>query len=155
MVRSARWIPNLPIRCGVGAVALAFVLACGGGEESAPADATPAEPAAEAPAGAPASDGGEAAMARAQEIFANRCATCHGTQGAGDGPGSQSLNPKPRDFGDPEWQASVTDEHLEKIIQYGGAAVGLSPTMPGNPDLTSRPEVVDALVRHIRSLGGA
>ena len=53
---------------------------------------------------------------------------------------------------DAAWQASVTDEHIEKIVMYGGAAVGRSPTMPGNPDLMSRPEVVRALVAYVRGL---
>jgi hypothetical protein len=53
---------------------------------------------------------------------------------------------------DPSWQTSVTDEHLEKIVMYGGAAVGKSPTMPGNPDLMAKPEVVKALVAHVRGL---
>jgi len=53
---------------------------------------------------------------------------------------------------DVAWQESVTDEHLTKIIKFGGAAVGRSPTMPGNPDLIAKPEVVAALVEHIRSL---
>jgi hypothetical protein len=46
----------------------------------------------------------------------------------------------------------VTDEQLEKIVMYGGAAVGRSPSMPGNPDLMAKPEVVHALVAHLRSL---
>jgi mono/diheme cytochrome c family protein len=85
-------------------------------------------------------------------IFETRCFTCHGKEGAGDGPGSAALTPKPRNFQDADWQASVTDEHLSQIIMYGGAAVGKSLTMPGNPDLTSKPEVVNALVAHIRGL---
>jgi hypothetical protein len=54
-----------------------------------------------------------------------------------------------------DWQKSVTDEHLAKIILEGGAAVGLSPLMPPNPDLADKPQVVDALVAVIRSFGGA
>jgi hypothetical protein len=46
----------------------------------------------------------------------------------------------------------VSDEHIEKIVMYGGAAVGRSPTMPGNPDLMAKPEVVRALVAHVRGL---
>jgi mono/diheme cytochrome c family protein len=88
----------------------------------------------------------------AKQIFATRCFTCHGPEGKGDGPGSAALEPKPRNFQDAAWQDSVTDEHIEKIIQYGGAAVGKSPTMPGNPDLMSKPEVVRALAAHVRGL---
>lgn len=138
------------------AVAVALLVACGnqGGEESkAPAPAAeaakPAAPAASAPAPA------EAATAAADEIFSTRCATCHGTGGAGNGPGSAGLNPPPRDFRDPAWQASVSDEHLKQIIQYGGAAVGLSAAMPSNPDLIAKPDVVSALVAHVRSLKGS
>jgi len=89
----------------------------------------------------------------AQEIFNTRCAVCHGPAGHGDGPGSAALNPKPRNFTDPEWQKSVTDEHIEKIIQYGGIAVGKSPMMPGNPDLISKQDVVKALRAKVRALG--
>ena len=98
---------------------------------------------------APAAD----AAKEAQEIYAGRCTPCHGAKGAGDGAASAGLTPKPRNFGDPAWQASVTDEHIEKIIHYGGAAVGKSPAMPANPDL-SDPAVLAALRAHVRSLGG-
>jgi len=89
----------------------------------------------------------------AQEIFQSRCVTCHGASGKGDGPGSAALDPKPRNYTSAEWQKSVTDEHLKKIIVQGGAAVGLSPLMPPNPDLIDKPQVVDALVAVIRNFG--
>jgi len=120
----------------------------GDGAESQPAPGAAVEkPAASGPSVAD-------ARARAEEIFSTRCTTCHGPTGAGDGPGSKGLNPPPRNFHDAEWQTSVSDDHIRKIIQYGGAAVGRSPAMPGNPDLIAKPEVLDALVRHVRSLGG-
>jgi mono/diheme cytochrome c family protein len=121
-----------------------LALACG------ERDATPAPPA--APPAAAASAPAAAAGEEAKQIFATRCTTCHGSEGAGDGPGSVSLVPTPRNFQDAAWQDSVTDEHLEKIVMYGGAAVGRSPSMPGNPDLMAKPEVVRALVAHLRSL---
>ena len=96
-----------------------------------------------------------AAVAEAKQIFGSRCFTCHGAEGAGDGPGSAALNPKPRDFRDAAWQDSVSDDHIANIVKFGGAAVGKSPTMPGNPDLMSKPEVVAALVAHVRSLRAA
>lgn len=107
----------------------------------APAAATPQAVA--APAGDPKKD--------AEEIFATRCTPCHGPSGEGNGPASAGLVPKPRNYTDPQWQAQVTDEHIEKIILYGGAAVGKAPTMPPNPDLESKPEVIKALRAHIRS----
>jgi mono/diheme cytochrome c family protein len=94
----------------------------------------------------------EAARKEAAELFASRCTTCHGATGEGNGPASQGLNPKPRNFHDGSWQTSVTDTHLDRIIQYGGAAVGKSPGMPPNPDLVGKPEVVAALREHVRSL---
>jgi len=87
----------------------------------------------------------------AREIFTSRCVSCHGSTGGGDGPASASLNPHPRNFHDTAWQAAVTDEHIERIIVGGGAAVGKSPAMPGNPDLNGRAAVVQALRAHIRT----
>lgn len=95
---------------------------------------------------------GPEAKTEALKIFAERCTPCHGAGGQGDGPGSKGLTPPPRNFTDPKWQSDVTDEHLERIIQFGGAAVAKSPAMPPNPDLMSKPEVVSALRAHVRSL---
>ncbi len=93
-----------------------------------------------------------AAEKEAGDIFTARCSLCHGAKGEGNGPASAGLNPPPRNFTDPAWQEKVTDDHIEKIIQLGGPAVGKSPLMPPNPDLTSRPEIVAALRAHVRSL---
>jgi len=136
-----------------GALVLAIAaMACGSGNEGGK-PAAPTAPAAQAPA--PAAKSSEAIGAEAKQIFETRCYTCHGMTGLGDGPGSAGLNPKPRNFHDTTWQASVTDDHIGKIIQYGGAAVGRSPMMPGNPDLIAKPDVVAALVKHVRSLATA
>lgn len=87
----------------------------------------------------------------AEETFGQRCATCHGTDGKGSGPAAANLNPKPRDYTDSQWQGTVTDDDLRKVIVKGGAAAGKSPLMPPNPDLESKPAVVDGLVAKIRS----
>lgn len=86
----------------------------------------------------------------AQKQFKLMCASCHGETGKGDGPGSAGLTPKPRDFSDPDWQASVTDKHINTIILRGGASVGKSPAMPPQPLLKSKPELLEAIVRHVR-----
>jgi hypothetical protein len=92
------------------------------------------------------------ATAEATKIFSMRCTPCHGPEGRGDGPASAALTPHPRNFHDGAWQKQASDEHIEKIIQFGGAAVGKSPAMPPNPDLTDKPSIVAALKDHIRTL---
>ncbi len=99
--------------------------------------------------------GGEKAdpevVKEANNVWDTRCANCHGNSGMGDGPGAAALNPKPRSFKDASWQSSVTDEHIEKIIVEGGAAVGMSAGMAPNPDLKDKPEVVKELRKRVRS----
>lgn len=89
----------------------------------------------------------------ADTVFSTRCATCHGQDGKGTGPAAAALNPKPRDYSDPEWQKSVSDEQIKKTIVEGGAAVGKSPLMAPNPDLANQPVVLDGLVKIVRGFG--
>ena len=63
------------------------------------------------------------------------------------------LNPKPRNYTDAAWQASVTDAQLKETILKGGQGVGKSPAMPGQPQLQEHPEVLDGLVQIIRKFG--
>ena len=119
----------------VSAVLLTICFGCSGSEAS-PADPAPSPQ----------------AQAEASQIFSTRCFACHGPEGRGDGPASAGLSPKPANFHDVAWQRAVDDAHIEKIIQYGGAAVGKSAAMPSNPDLASKPEVVAALRAHVRGL---
>jgi mono/diheme cytochrome c family protein len=133
---------------------LCATLACGSKSSSDPgAGSTATKTAAPATAPTTAPTGGGDPTAKAKEVFTTRCVPCHGATGRGDGVASKTLTPPPRDFSDPAWQASVTDEHLEKIIKFGGAAVGKSPAMPGNPDLTDA-AVITALRTYVRGLGG-
>jgi mono/diheme cytochrome c family protein len=127
---------------------LGGLAACGGstGERaatsSAPAPAAPAAPVITAEA-----------RKEAAQIFSTRCSVCHGTHGYGDGPGSSSLNPKPRNYHDPAWQQEADDHRIETAIVYGGAAIGRSPAMVANPDLGNKPLVVAALRELIRGFG--
>ena len=98
----------------------------------------------------PSSGAGKAV--NADERYATICANCHGAKGYGDGPGGVALNPKPRNFHDKKWQASVDDAHIAKVIIYGGASVGLSGAMaPWGSILSS--EEVNALVQKVRAFG--
>ena len=90
---------------------------------------------------------------QAQKMFATVCVMCHGADGTGTGPAAETLNPKPRNYTDPAWQASVTDDDIRKTILLGGQGVGKSPMMPGQPQLKDQPEVLDGLVKIIRGFG--
>lgn len=87
-------------------------------------------------------------LEKAKTVFSQRCVPCHGATGNGDGPASAQLTPKPRNYTDKTWQASVDDAYIEKIIKLGGAGVGKSPAMPNNPDLS--PEVITGLKDVVR-----
>lgn len=132
-----------------GAAVLAAVAAWGGlactEKGAAPQGSEPAVATAQAVALTP------ALRKEAEEVFNTRCSVCHGPRGAGDGPASAGLTPPPRNLQDASWQASVSNEHIERIIAYGGGAVGRSPAMPPNPDLADKP-VVQGLREHIRGL---
>lgn len=93
------------------------------------------------------------AQAEADQLWTTLCSTCHGMTGEGDGPVAAGFPVKPRSFSDQEWQKETTDESIAKVIVEGGAAIGKSPLMPGNPQLTGKPEVVQALVQKVRSFG--
>jgi mono/diheme cytochrome c family protein len=95
----------------------------------------------------------ERQLAQAREMFTTKCAKCHGIQGAVNGISSDSLHPRPHNYTDPAWQASVTDDEIKEIIVRGGNNMGKSPAMPGNPTLKNHPELLDALVKIIRGFG--
>ena len=110
----------------------ALLSACGGGDDGK----SKADP---------------AVVAEAQKVWTDKCVTCHGDRGLGDGPGAAALNPKPRSFKDPKWQMQTNDERISKVIVEGGASVGLSANMAPNPELKDKPEVVAELVKKVRS----
>lgn len=99
--------------------------------------------------------GGEGTpVQRAERLWTNRCAACHGDDGAGKGPAAPGIRIDPRDFTQRGWQEAVTNERIRKVIVEGGPAVGLSHVMSENPDLKDDPEVVKELVNVVRAKGG-
>ena len=73
--------------------------------------------------------------------WARQCSTCHGKRGRGDGP--QSVMVKARDLSSAEWQASVTDEQLAKVIREGKDKM---------PAFNLPDNVIAGLVEHVRGL---
>jgi mono/diheme cytochrome c family protein len=130
-------------------LAAGSIAACGGSPNDDAGTASQASVPAVKPANAITAE----ARQEAQQIFATRCSACHGPEGRGNGPGAAAMDPKPRNYHDPDWQRTVTDEEIETAIVYGGAAVKRSPLMVGNPDLASKPAVVAALREIVRNFG--
>ena len=87
----------------------------------------------------------------APAVYLDRCRSCHGDAGRGDGVVGRTLDPPPRDFADPRWQQRTSDERIRTVIREGGAAARLSTSMAAHPDLSDAD--LDALVAWVRSLG--
>jgi cytochrome c553 len=115
-----------------------FLVGCSDKKESAPPQDPPPT---------------SSAANEARDTFNTLCSVCHGQSGTGDGPGAASLNPKPRNYTDKAWQASITDDQIRTIILEGGAAVGKSQMMPPSPQFKDKPAVVDELVKIVRGFG--
>ncbi len=90
--------------------------------------------------------------AKGKELYAQRCAMCHGDKGAGDGPLSATMpeGQRPRNLIAGEMKYAKDDAKLSEVIKKGGAAVGLSVMMPGQVDLNDKD--LSSLVAFVRSL---
>jgi hypothetical protein len=134
-------------------IALLFCVACGkNNEPPPPSSGSPTAQPESGPKGKkrPTTAG---IPEKSQQMFMTVCATCHGADGTGNGPAAETLTTKPRNYTDPAWQASVTDDVIRDTILKGGQAMGKSPLMPGNPQLAEDPETLEGLVQIIRGFG--
>lgn len=87
-------------------------------------------------------------MARGKELYLRICATCHGAEGKGDGPGAKGLKPTPRNFTEgAEWKNGSSIEGIYKTLEEG--IKGSS--MVAYKDLRRKDRM--ALVHVVRSLG--
>jgi mono/diheme cytochrome c family protein len=83
-----------------------------------------------------------------RELFGRNCATCHGPEGKGDGPGAKGLNPAPRNFTTPAgWKNGTRLEDIYRTLDEGikGSA------MVAYRDLRRKDRM--ALVHFVQSLG--
>lgn len=71
---------------------------------------------------------GDDSLARGAEIYAGQCATCHGDEGMGDGPGGESLDPPPAPLA--HTGRMLTDDYLFWRISEGGAMAPFNSAMP-------------------------
>ena len=85
----------------------------------------------------------------AKQLYEQTCAMCHGTGGKGDGPTSQSFQPKPADL-----TVVVKDRseaYLTKLITEGGPSVGKSPLMPSYKGILNEKQV-ESVVQYVKGL---
>jgi mono/diheme cytochrome c family protein len=91
--------------------------------------------------------------AKGAQLYGLYCTACHGPTGAGDGPLAATLIPRPANHTDAVYLGSLSDEHLYRVIQGGGAAVGKSPLMAPWGAVVSEEQTRD-LIAHLRALSG-
>lgn len=64
---------------------------------------------------------------RGRILYVTRCSPCHGAEGRGDGPGSGAIEPKPRNFRDPEFWRTRTRAQMRDVILKGKPGTLMSP----------------------------
>lgn len=119
MMNARKTILTVPPGIALGLLAL-LTASCGGDVNDA---ATEAPAPAREMAAADFELGGDAE--RGAKLYARFCASCHGRQGAGDGPAGLALDPPPTDF----TAAELDAERAYLVVRDGGMAAGLTPTM--------------------------
>ncbi len=86
-------------------------------------------------------------------IYIEHCAPCHGVTGKGNGNYYASgLEPRPRNFTDPEFMKQVQDDYLFDVITKGTAAFGMSPFCPPWGDTLGEEEKIKNIISFLRTL---
>jgi len=91
-------------------------------------------------------------LERGKTIFNERCVSCHGATGLGDGPVGAALPPeqKPRNLQEGAMKVATDLEKFKNLMKQGGMPLGLSALMPPQPDLGEAD--VAALYAYVSSL---
>lgn len=85
-------------------------------------------------------------VAEGEGLYAQRCASCHGMLGNGDGALARTLSRLPSEIGSFAWQAERTDDQLAAVVREGMSGT----PMPPARDLT--PAQVQSVVAYLRTL---
>ncbi|MBX7137419.1 MAG: cytochrome c [Oligoflexia bacterium] len=91
-------------------------------------------------------------LEKGKAIFMERCITCHGTEGKGDGPIAAGLpaDMKPRDLQTGTMKVAVDDAKFKELILKGGTAFGLNALMPPQAGLSDAD--IASLIEFVHSL---
>lgn len=71
-------------------------------------------------------------IAKGKSTFQINCASCHGTEGKGNGPAASALNPKPRDYTSGYWRYGGGVARIVQTITTGSPGTAMAP-FPGIP----------------------
>lgn len=82
----------------------------------------------------------------AAELYAARCAFCHGVKGAGDGVAGDALQPRPTNFASVDYWKGTTDERVRAAIVSGKPGTAMTPF-----GQSLKPEEIDGLVALLKS----
>jgi mono/diheme cytochrome c family protein len=94
---------------------------------------------------------GDDSLGRGAELYAGQCATCHGDEGLGDGPGAAGLDPQPAPLA--HTGRMLADDYLFWRIGEGGAMAPFNSAMPGWKASLEETERWD-LVNYLRVMSG-
>ena len=91
-------------------------------------------------------------LEKGKAIYTQRCVSCHGVTGLGDGPVGAGLPPtmKPRDFNAGTFKYATDDAKMKEVIVKGGVPYGLNPLMAPQAGLTD--DDLNNLVAYVHSL---
>jgi high-affinity iron transporter len=70
----------------------------------------------------------EAQRLEGEGLYTQRCASCHGVTGAGDGPMARSLSRLPPDIGTVAWQSEHSDDQLAEVVRTGIPGTAMPPS---------------------------
>ena len=128
------------IMLSVALVILLIVVACGGsaGDSNTQDLERPAPPADYAGKTNPLANDATAVEA-GKQLYATNCVSCHGAKAMGDGPASNSLNPKPKPLA--MEMKSLKDDYLFWRISEGGAFPPFTSAMPAWKAILSEDEI--------------
>lgn len=157
MSKIFRWLTTSRKRAFFTTLLILLILDAGRSLYARVGYASPAEPWQEAPyqglTWPPGSDSSPTASPLGAQIYAERCALCHGPDGKGNGPAAPSMIPRPRDFtlGLYKYKTTPagqppTDEDLARVIRDGLPASA----MPYFGDLLTEEEIT-AVAAHLKT----
>jgi len=89
----------------------------------------------------------EQSSSRGQFLYQGMCASCHGSEGRGDGVSAQNLKSAPRDFSLRPWKTLVDLPSIKKVIVEGIPGT----VMPGIKNALPESDL-DALATHVLKL---